>query len=315
MSYTVRNACRAKTHQSGTPTWQISRDTERDKCLATEGMDRDPLTLRALRAFCEVNNRQLDFANEYGEPGYTNPQRCILFTDWNDIPKSLRTRLEKQGYELEWEDEWYIDHNNGSKAWRTQSDSMCWEPRTRLIDGDILTPDSDADEWIQTALNDDSNALPSWFDTDELERIGYGKSATGHDPGNSLRNVFAEFQAEGYDVILVNARSHEYDVWTRREAKRECFLSDARGIYIPRDFANTINRERVTGITADDFAILKSGPDHELYWDTWDDVLRLASITDDTGTVWEFEQDGDCWMVELGGQYCDADDNTYITHD
>jgi hypothetical protein len=315
MSFTVRNARRAQTHHSSTPAWQVQRDTERGPCFATDETRRDSLTLQALRAFCDVNNRQLDFANTFGEPGYTDPEKCILLADWNDIPKSLQDRLESQGYELEWSDEWYVDHNNGSKAWRTQPDSMCWEPRTRLIDGDILTPDSDAQEWIQTAVNDEDNALPSWFDTDELERIGYGKSATGHDPSNRLRNVFKEFRAEGFDVILVNARRYEYDVWTRREAKRECFLSDARGIYIPHDWANMIDRERVTGVTAEDFAILEAGPDHELYWDVWSDVLDNAEATDDSGTVWRFEQDGDCWMVEKAGEHCDADDNVYVTHE
>jgi hypothetical protein len=32
------------------------------------------------------------------------------------------------------------------------------------------------------------------------------------------------------------------------------------------------------------------GPDNELYWDTWDDVLRNAVITEDDDTVYYLDQ-------------------------
>ena len=90
-----------------------------------------------------------------------------------------------------------------------------------------------------------------------------------------------------------------------RNAKMILILSDARGVYIPRDFAQCIRRDRTTGISDDDYKILEAGPDHEWYWDAWADVCDNARITDDEGTVYTVYQDGDCWLTEDGAQFND----------
>lgn len=230
MSFEIRNAKRAQTHTSTTPRWEVYRDTERGPCLASDYMrrDGDSLTFRALRAFCEVNNQQLEWADEYGEPGYTNPTQGILFCDWNEIPKALSKRLEAQGWELEWLDEWYIDYDHGGgKAYRTTADSHGWESRVRYCDGYVLTPDDDADDWIADSLNDDARPLPSWFDSDELESRGfsliYGETEleVGFHPGqNETPNKFTpKLRAMGLDVVLqVTGRGQfdvSYRIWTR----------------------------------------------------------------------------------------------------
>lgn len=316
MSYKVRNARHAPMDPQ-TPAWQRDRVTERGECFARESHHAAGghgfRTVEALRAFCEVNNHQLEWADEYGEPGYST-EKGILLANWNDIPESLQKRLEAQGYALEWEDEWYVDSENSpSKAWRTSMDSMGWEPRIRARDGYYLTPDSDPQEWIDSSLNELEEPLPDWFEASELERLGFKQSNTDHDPGNRVRSVFGELRHEGYDVILKNARRYDYAVWTRREAKRELFLSDARGINMPKDFAECVRRDRATGISDEDYAVLEAGPDHEWYWDTWNDVCDRAKLTDDNGTVFRLEQDGDLWMVEAAGEFCEYLD-TYFVH-
>ena len=86
-----------------------------------------------------------------------------------------------------------------------------------------------------------------------------------------------------------------------REAKTVLFLLDARGIYIPRDFADAIVRDTITGIDHSDLDYLSGGPDQEYYWDTWADVCDNAIVTSpDDGTVYRVYQDGDCWLVEDG---------------
>ncbi len=93
-----------------------------------------------------------------------------------------------------------------------------------------------------------------------------------------------------------------------RNAKMELFLSDARGVYIPRDFAQSIKRECVTGISDDDYKILEAGPDHEWYWEAWEDVCNNAVVTDpQSGTVYTVYQDGDCWLIEQGASFNDSD--------
>lgn len=91
-----------------------------------------------------------------------------------------------------------------------------------------------------------------------------------------------------------------------REAKRELLFSDASGIYIPRRFAREIARDHVS-FGSHDFSegwdILEN-PDHERYWEAWQEVLDHATLTDGNGVEYRLEQDGDCWMVEKAGEYC-----------
>lgn len=77
-------------------------------------------------------------------------------------------------------------------------------------------------------------------------------------------------------------------------------LSDARGVYIPRDFANEVKSECMTGVEPDDLECLRAGPDHEWYWEAWDRVCRDAVITDADGTRYTIYQDGDCWLLPEG---------------
>ena len=76
----------------------------------------------------------------------------------------------------------------------------------------------------------------------------------------------------------------------------ELLLDDCRGIYIPRDFAINFDIEE-WGISEEDAKILLAGPDHELYWEAWDDVLRSAEYTDPNGKIWYLMQDGDLFAV------------------
>lgn len=73
----------------------------------------------------------------------------------------------------------------------------------------------------------------------------------------------------------------------------ECFLDSARGVYIPRDFAELIDPADWTGITPEDLDVLRAGPEHEFYWDAWTSVLDHAETKD--GRV--LHQDGDLWLV------------------
>lgn len=77
------------------------------------------------------------------------------------------------------------------------------------------------------------------------------------------------------------------------------WLSDARGVYIPRDFAQSFadRAKHVSGVDDETWAILEHGPDHEHYWDAWSDVCDGATVIDDNGHKFRVYQDGDCWLV------------------
>ena len=78
----------------------------------------------------------------------------------------------------------------------------------------------------------------------------------------------------------------------------ELFLSDSRGVYIPRDFAESVRHELVENVTAEQWDVLQAGPDHEWYWDEWNSVLDNAVI-DDGNRKFTLYQDGDLWLIPI----------------
>lgn len=48
----------------------------------------------------------LQWVSEYAEPGYTQPQKGILFANWNYFHCGIDTLLENYGFAIEWNDEW-----------------------------------------------------------------------------------------------------------------------------------------------------------------------------------------------------------------
>jgi len=81
------------------------------------------------------------------------------------------------------------------------------------------------------------------------------------------------------------------------------FADSARGVFIPQHFAESVRRDCVTGVSADDWAILESGPDAEWHWETWETVESRAVITaPDTGIAYTLYQDGDLWLVPANWQ-------------
>lgn len=64
------------------------------------------------------------------------------------------------------------------------------------------------------------------------------------------------------------------------------------GIYVPQRFVKAYSPDE-WNIALDDLRVLIAGPDHEHYWETWDDVLSKAQFTDSQGNVWRLTQDGD----------------------
>lgn len=84
------------------------------------------------------------------------------------------------------------------------------------------------------------------------------------------------------------------------------YADGCRGIYIPQFFAQSVIRNCVAGVSPDDWAILEAGPEHDLYWDVWDDVLANAELTNPkTGETFTLWQDDDLWAVPKGAEWPD----------
>ena len=75
----------------------------------------------------------------------------------------------------------------------------------------------------------------------------------------------------------------------------QLLLSDARGVYIPRDFCQNFDLDKWH--VDNKYIHLLSSPDNEFYWDYWDELLSKAYCIDDSNNKWELYQDGDLWAI------------------
>lgn len=73
-------------------------------------------------------------------------------------------------------------------------------------------------------------------------------------------------------------------------------LDSCRGIYIPQNFANEFKTDEFSGIEKSDLDIIKVGPDHPWYWESWQTITDNASFTED-GRQWTLYQDGDLFAI------------------
>lgn len=118
--------------------------------------------------------------SQYGEQGYTLEQdkKAILFANWNNFDKYPNfMEWVEQNYEIEWSDEWVIDYNE-SKAYRTSPNSYGWQQQVRITDdGELITPDSDIEDWIyycvMTDYNQQARCLPDFIEEELLVEQGF----------------------------------------------------------------------------------------------------------------------------------------------
>lgn len=76
------------------------------------------------------------------------------------------------------------------------------------------------------------------------------------------------------------------------------FLDSARGQYIPRDFAQIINRKYLKNVNPEllDNLAKENSNDSEFYWEDWEVVLNNAKIVFD-GVEYTLHHDGDLWLI------------------
>lgn len=81
-------------------------------------------------------------------------------------------------------------------------------------------------------------------------------------------------------------------------------LSDDHGVYIPQLYCDGMDEADAEAMGVDwaDVMICQTGPDSELYWDSWQAILDSAQIIEpatlkEDETVWRLEQNGDLWQV------------------
>lgn len=90
----------------------------------------------------------------------------------------------------------------------------------------------------------------------------------------------------------------------------QLWLDSGRGVYIPRDFANSFKDRAasVAGVRDEDWSTLEKGPDEEWYWEAWTNVTNNAIVTDENGVKYQVHQDGDVWLIPEGMEYQEEND-------
>lgn len=105
-------------------------------------------------------------------------------------------------------------------------------------------------------------------------------------------------------MLAADGKQYDYPEWDSETGELPdgslLFISDARGVYIPRDFAQSIDFANVANVSQEDWDTLLAGPDGEWYWEAWSDVENNATVRDtQNGKVYAVRQDGDCWLIPL----------------
>lgn len=162
-------------------------------------------------------------ANAYLEPGYNSPENGkIIFSDWNKFPQYVIELLELAGHATEWYDEWLVTDNGN--AVRTSPDSYSWTPSYLLTeDGDVLTREDSAEEWINYVKCSDwchtPRALPSWINPEEYDFKAYREEVyqsglhqgMNDDPKEVLVEIFGE--DGNSEVVFTREHSQFYVEW------------------------------------------------------------------------------------------------------
>lgn len=84
----------------------------------------------------------------------------------------------------------------------------------------------------------------------------------------------------------------------------ELYLDSNRGVYIPQNFVEITKPECINNLNDEDRTILLAGPDHEWYWETWEQVLNNCTVTNpDTKQKFTLYQDDDLWLIPIDAEW------------
>lgn len=256
--------------------------------------------LNVMEKFAIKND--LDWCSSYGEPGYGDGDtKAIIFANWKYHP--MQTRVEaacrEAGIEMEWSDEWYVDHDN-DKCYRTSGDSYAWQASIQYTDGEVLTPDDDIIEWLEWAVNDPSRALNrTQFSSDQLEEAGFSKYETVD--GHAYENGWHEGMNDDPKKIMVEIRE------THPTSEVLFWIGETSQFYIKFDAYVRVGRT----------AISSNGSSHDMQVNDALDWLRhnhLAvynKIARPNSEIQNIIMDGASWDTEAMG--VDSEMSSWIT--
>lgn len=188
--------------------------------------------LRQLERDAKSEIENSGFAPHYSEPGYTQPERGIIFMNWNKFPRGLDSILERAGYAIEWSDEWSTCDECGG-AVRTSPDSHGWERAYTMPDdcSIICHKCTDWQEECRACEDNPRKAIGSAVDPAEYGYVrlsGAAEFENGFHPGQTddPKAILAKLHTEGKKHILfrvsgVGQFDMSFETWIRKEEEEE----------------------------------------------------------------------------------------------
>ena len=153
-----------------------------------------------------LDPENVQFAAEYAEPGYSNPESGILFADWNACSQRVCDLLETAGYSLEWEDEWTTCGECG-KALRISPDSYSWLPSYVDCECEYICHDCvDPESYLESIEDSPRKALT----IDSINPADYGyillddsfENGFHPDQNDDPVKISKELHSKGYKHLL-----------------------------------------------------------------------------------------------------------------
>lgn len=79
----------------------------------------------------------------------------------------------------------------------------------------------------------------------------------------------------------------------------ECIVNSAHGVFAPMVFAQTVNRELLSGVSVEtlDYLAKEDSIEDDGFWDVWDSVLNNARIAHN-GKIYHLHQAGDLFAID-----------------
>lgn len=150
--------------------------------------------------------------------------------------------------------------------------------------------------------------LLQWF-SEMPRRLGDCDEALSQERVSELTTY--EILSEGFrlaaeEVIssLADSLEDASDFLFNPDTDCELLLSDSHGVYIPKFWCDELSSEEEAerfSVSWDSVLVCQSGPDEELYWDAWQEILDSAEWEED-GVEWRLHQSGDLWKVRSAAE-------------
>ncbi len=78
-----------------------------------------------------------------------------------------------------------------------------------------------------------------------------------------------------------------------------CLVDSHHGVYLPQVFVEQFSIKEPDAVDEEALAVLKEGPDNELYWEAWDAILGCCLVTIGDRDYY-LHQDGDLFAIPRG---------------